>query len=403
MDIARDGRALFSVNSSRREIVGFAAGEKAERNLTWLNWSFPKDISSDGKTVLFDEQNLQPIGIYLRKLDGSPAVRIGEGGSLRFLAGRTVGARRCRTIESGQFTLLPTGAGEPKQLPQERTSTARAATWFPDGRRILISGNEPGHGSRLFVQDIPDGKPRAITPEGVSFLFHPVSLRTGSRSRRRGTDRRIAIYPIEPGEPRAVPGPGARGRPDRDGRPTAARSSSTARPRRPCRVDIVDVKTGRRTLWKELRPPDPVRRRAGRPDADRAGRECPTCTPTGARSTSSTWRRACAETPAARRGIDFWHSNGSEPWHPSRPLRSAFANATADLGSSLAMTLTAGSRLGPYEILSPLGAGGMGEVYRAKDPRLERDVAIKVLALDLLPGHRPSPSIRTGGRGRGRS
>src|SRR5215831_9341608 len=43
------------------------------------------------------------------------------------------------------------------------------------------------------------------------------------------------------------------------------------------------------------------------------------------------------------------------------------------------MALTPGSRLGPYEILAPLGAGGMGEVYRAKDPRLKRDVAIKVL------------------------
>src|SRR5579864_7980685 len=42
------------------------------------------------------------------------------------------------------------------------------------------------------------------------------------------------------------------------------------------------------------------------------------------------------------------------------------------------MTLSAGDRLGPYEILAPIGAGGMGEVYRAHDPRVNRDVAIKV-------------------------
>jgi serine/threonine protein kinase len=54
------------------------------------------------------------------------------------------------------------------------------------------------------------------------------------------------------------------------------------------------------------------------------------------------------------------------------------------------LTLTSGSQLGPYEILGPLGAGGMGEVYRAKDTRLGRTVAIKV-----LPAHLSwSPELR---------
>jgi len=49
------------------------------------------------------------------------------------------------------------------------------------------------------------------------------------------------------------------------------------------------------------------------------------------------------------------------------------------------MQLSIGERLGPYEVLAPLGAGGMGEVYRAKDTKLDREVAIKIVPEAFVP------------------
>ena len=51
------------------------------------------------------------------------------------------------------------------------------------------------------------------------------------------------------------------------------------------------------------------------------------------------------------------------------------------------MTLETGTRLGPYEVIAPIGAGGMGEVYRAKDTKLGRDVAVKVLPAAFAQDH----------------
>jgi Tol biopolymer transport system component len=157
-------------------------------------------------------------------------------------------------IRTEQIALVPTGAGEPTLLPKSEINF-QAATWFPDGRRILICGNEPGHGARLFIQDVAGGKPRAITPEGVSFVFHAVSP-DGKSIVATGTDRRIDLYPVEPGEPRPLPGSEPEDIPLRwtpDGSSIFVYRPSAP----PLRVEKLDVKTGRRTLWKEIRPPDP--------------------------------------------------------------------------------------------------------------------------------------------------
>jgi serine/threonine protein kinase len=65
------------------------------------------------------------------------------------------------------------------------------------------------------------------------------------------------------------------------------------------------------------------------------------------------------------------------------------------------MPLSAGTRLGPYEILAPLGAGGMGEVYRARDTRLGRDVAVKILPADVANDSTRRQRFRAGSSRRG--
>ena len=253
-DVGADGRILLSQNTWRREIVGLAPGETAERNLTWLNWSWPTALSNDGREVLFDEQNVPQYLAYLRKTDGAPAVLLGTYRSVELSPdGKSA---LVSNQEGRELTILPTGAGEARRIP-DLGITPQQSEFFPDGRRILICGSEPGRGVRLYVYVIGDTKARAITPEGVSLTNSDPISPDGRTVFAFGPDRRLRLYPAEPGEPQPIPG-------FEDGE-LAIRWTGDGRAiwvhrtnENPTKVYRLDVTTGERTLWKELTPPDPA-------------------------------------------------------------------------------------------------------------------------------------------------
>ncbi|MBV9339433.1 MAG: hypothetical protein JO159_00920, partial [Acidobacteria bacterium] len=259
-DTWRDGRVLLTRDNWRRGMTVLAPGQSSERDFTWLDWSYPVGISGDGKALLFVEQGEaggSSYAVYLRKTDGSPAVRLGEGSPMA-LSPDEKWALCTRPDSLTDLFLLPTKAGEFKVLPHgnlAQINAARAA-WFPDGKRFLLSGNEAGHGPRLYVQDLARGDQQAITPEGVDVLTFSLSP-SGQRVAAVGPDGRAYFYPIPMGEPVPIKGLGYGEVPV--GWTPDSRGLYVYRPSDlPAKVYRVNIADGQKTLWKQLMPPDPA-------------------------------------------------------------------------------------------------------------------------------------------------
>jgi len=254
LDVGKEGNVLLTRGIDRAGIVGLAPGETKERDLSWLDWSTPGDLSADGKTVLFSEAGEgggPKYAVYLRKTDGSPAVRLGEGTGVALSPDGKWAVARPNTSPAPMY-LLPTGVGEAKPLSQDSTNHLRVR-WMADGKRLVFSGNEAGHGLRLYVQSLEEGKPRAISPEGVNSTF--VLSPNNELVAAVGPDHKIYTYPINGGEPRPVPGV----LPDEapTGWSSDGRSLFVFRYGEiPAQVVQVDVATGQRRPWKQLEPAD---------------------------------------------------------------------------------------------------------------------------------------------------
>ncbi len=206
-DIAPDGRVLLVDNITVAGIRAKRAADPDERDLGWLDYSQPADVSTDGQTLLFNETGELdgPYSAYVRGMDGSPAARIGEGPALGLSPdGKWVIVRRF--TRPMRLVLLPTGVGDSLALPAGPVQEFSAASWLPDGRRIVFEGAERGQLSRLYVQRVPDGTPRPISPPGTICWTdnHVLNSPDGRWVAGVMPERRLVVFPVDGGAPKDV-------------------------------------------------------------------------------------------------------------------------------------------------------------------------------------------------------
>jgi DNA-binding winged helix-turn-helix (wHTH) protein/Tol biopolymer transport system component len=208
-DVSRDGHVLLSRDTFRGEVFGHIYPENKERELGWRDSASASDLSPDGVNVALSVQGEASgagYDVYLRKTDGSPAIRLGEGMPMQFSPDSkwvlTVYPSGIKPTSAPQLFLLPTGAGQPVTLTHDSISHG-FATLVPDEDRLIFEGNEPGHALRTWVQDVPDGKPLPITPEGtVGKRLSP----DGKLLVAVDGDGKFWLYPMNGGQPRAFSG-----------------------------------------------------------------------------------------------------------------------------------------------------------------------------------------------------
>ena len=253
-DVSRSGLVLLTADKTRISLSALPPGETRERSLSWFDWSLLSDMSGDGKSIIFSESGEAGganYSIFLRKTDGSPAVRLGEGG-FGYLSpdGQWV------VSEFGspaKLTLLPTGVGESRPLTDDKAEHSVIA-WLPDSKSIVYTTIEPGHGPRNYLQDLQGGAPRALTPEGtVGFRVTP----DGKHLLTLDSKRQLWLYPIAGGAPEnlnlsltvnEIPiffSP--------DGKSLFVATRGV-----PLKIARVDLATGKREPWKEIAPADPA-------------------------------------------------------------------------------------------------------------------------------------------------
>ena len=256
-DISSAGRVLVTNGTWRAALHYSPPGNGGDRDVSWLDWSIAADLSADGRTILFNETREgggAGSSIYLRRGD-APPVRIGEG----FGDALSPDATRVLCHSGGKLMIIPTGAGEQRELKVEG-SFELGGVWLPDARRVVMAGAQPKGQYRLLLIDTELETVNPISPENIvggatrPFAVSPDGRQVAGMSR----DGLIVLYPT---------GGAIRSNPVRGVRPGevpiqwSADGQSlyvynpTSLPARIFRIDMAD---GSRHEWRQFAPSDPA-------------------------------------------------------------------------------------------------------------------------------------------------
>jgi eukaryotic-like serine/threonine-protein kinase len=265
-DLSRDGRMLLTVAQWHYGIVAVAPGETVEKDLSWFDGAVLAALTPDGRSLLFSDRG----GVYLRRTDGSPAVKLGPGIALDLSPdGRSA---LTRTDETGppRLVLLATGAGDTRDVPLGGLRPLGGG-FFPDGQHIYVVANEGDGGARVYVQTITGEGRRALTPPGFGANASAVSP-DGSALVVTDAQGRLFLAPVDGAPMRSIPlapGPAflehvfAPVHWSADGRSIYVANASKELPPSipkptPMRIARVDTRTGRVEPWREIAVGDPA-------------------------------------------------------------------------------------------------------------------------------------------------
>jgi len=194
---------LASGNTWKLSLNALAPGATSERDMSWLDASNYPFASGNGREMLFTEEAPAAganYGLLLRQMDGSPALRLGDGVAMG-LSPDGAWALSMMPGSPSRLAPYPTGAGEQKILEQGPIERYEMAGFFPDGKRVLACGNESGHATRCYIQEIAGGPLRPATPEGTNLgLVSP----DGASILVQGAGGKYFIYAVSGGAAQPV-------------------------------------------------------------------------------------------------------------------------------------------------------------------------------------------------------